>query len=67
VKSGKKPECRIMDSGNITAMHVKLADLRHNSDVSRLGDKAKEPKSIKQLQQYAKARAEIEAVLAELE
>jgi (p)ppGpp synthase/HD superfamily hydrolase len=46
---------RIKDSGNAYAVQVKLADLRHNSDVSRLDGIREETET--RLQKYAAALA----------
>ena len=54
----------LINYGNVTAMHVKLADLTHNSDLSRLGDKVSDPENIGRAEKYKRAKAKIEAALA---
>jgi len=44
---------RIKDSGNADALKIKLADLKHNSDVTRLGKV--EPKLLDRIERYKAA------------
>lgn len=52
---------RIIDSASVDAMRVKLADLRHNSDIRRL--KGIGPKDAQRLDRYARAYTKITAKL----
>ena len=47
---------RIKESGNVAATAIKLADLGHNSDVSRLNVKVLDEKMSKRLEKYKAAK-----------
>jgi hypothetical protein len=49
---------KIKDSGNPRAIQIKLADLNHNADASRLGEVT--PEDLKRFQKYDAARRLLE-------